>query len=270
MNRLERAVDEVDPGLSVRMRALKMRLRHDIFPRLLQDMMGPAEVGVDVGANRGVYAYLMSVRVGPQGHVHALEPFPGNGERLRTIARRRGNITVHMVAASDRPGVGLLRIPVHDGHRIDALASLEPAQAVNQDSCAVPLRPLDELLAGERRISFLKCDVEGHEQRVFDGAVRILDRDHPIVLTEVEQRHRKDPIENTFGFFAAAGYRGWFVAGPGLRPLEEFDLARDQLDFLDERFMPYEMPDGYVYDFLFCPPGIAPPQSLLTGAGSVG
>ena len=119
MNRLERAVDEVDPGLSVRMRALKMRLRHDIFPRLLQDMMGPAEVGVDVGANRGVYAYLMSLRVGPQGHVHALEPFPGNGERLRTIARRRGNITVHMVAASDRPGVGLLRIPVHDGRRID-------------------------------------------------------------------------------------------------------------------------------------------------------
>lgn len=270
MNRLERVVDEVDPGLSVRLRALKMRLRHDIFPRLLQDMMGPAEVVVDVGANRGVYAYLMSVRVGRRGHVHALEPFPGNGERLRTIARRRGNITVHLVAASDRPGVGVLRIPVHDGHRIDALASLEPDQAVNHDSCEVPLRPLDELLAGERRISFIKCDVEGHEQRVFDGAAGILDRDHPIVFTEVEQRHRKDPIESTFEFFGAARYGGWFVSGPGLRPLEEFDVARDQLDFLDGPFMPYVMPCGYVYDFLFCPPGIVPPRSVLAGAGSVG
>ena len=270
MNRLERVVDGIDPGLSVRLRTLKMRLRHDVFLRLLQGMVGPADVGVDVGANRGVYAYLMSVRVGRQGHVHALEPFPGNGERLQTIARRRGNITVHMVAASDRPGVGLLRIPVYDGHRIDALASLEPGQALNQDSCAVPLRPLDELLAGERRISFLKCDVEGHEQRVFDGAVRILDRDHPIVFTEVEQRHRKDPIENTFEFFAVAGYRGWFVTEQGLRPLEEFDVARDQLEFVDGRFMPYEMPAGYVYDFLFCPPGIAPPQTVMAGAGSVG
>ena len=267
MNRLERVVDGIDPGLSVRLRALKMRLRHDVFLRLLQGMVGPAEVGVDVGANRGVYAYLMSVSVGRRGHVHAVEPVPGNGDRLRTIARRRGNITVHAVAASDRPGAGVLQIPVHDGHRIDALASLEPGQAPNQDSCLVPLCPLDELLAGERRISIVKCDVEGHEQRVFEGAARILDQDRPIVFAEVEQRHRRDPIENTFTFFGAAGYRGWFVAGSGLRPLEEFDVARDQLAFLDGRFMPYVMPDGYVYDFLFCPPGIRPPSSALAGLG---
>lgn len=276
MNRLERVADRVDPGLSVRLRGLKMRLERDVFLRL-QDMVGPAETVVDVGAYRGVYARLMSGWVGRRGHVHALEPFPANAARLRTIARRRGNITVHMVAASDRPGTGVLRIPVHDGHRIDALASLEPDQAASQeagqeasqDGCEVPLRPLDELLAGERRISFLKCDAEGHEQRVFDGAARIIDRDHPVVFTELEQRHRQDPIGNTFEFFGAAGYRGWFAAGTGrtgLRPLEEFDVARDQLAFLDGRFNPYAMPDDYVYDFLFCPPGIVPPRPALAGA----
>jgi hypothetical protein len=30
MNRLERVLDEIDPGLSVRLRSLKMRLGHDI------------------------------------------------------------------------------------------------------------------------------------------------------------------------------------------------------------------------------------------------
>ncbi len=265
MNRLERMADGIDPGLSVRLRALKMRIHRDVFFRLIRDMIKPAEVGVDVGANRGVYAYLMSVRVGRQGRVHAVEPYPGNGERLRTIARRRGNITVHAMAASARPGTGVLRIPVHGGRPIDALASLEPDHAPDQDSYVVPLCTLDELLAGERRISFMKCDVEGHEQRVFEGAARILDRDRPVVFTELEQRHRKDPIENTFAFFRAAGYRGWFVAGSGLRPLREFDVARDQLRFLDGRFAPYSMPDGYVYDFLFCPPGIAPPPSALAG-----
>jgi FkbM family methyltransferase len=270
MNRLERVADKVDPGLSVRLRGLKMRREHDVFLRL-QGMMGPAETVVDVGAYRGVYTRLMSVRVGRRGRVHALEPFPGNAARLGIIARRRGNITVHMVAASDRPGTGVLRVPIHGGHRIDALASLEPGLAGSQDSCEVPLRPLDELLAGERRISFLKCDVEGHEQRVFDGAARIIDRNHPVVFTEVEQRHRTDPIENTFDFFGAAGYRGWFAAGAGrtgLRPLEEFDVARDQLAFLDGRFEPYAMPDSYVYDFLFCPPGIEPPRSAIASAGS--
>jgi len=263
MNRLERAMDDVDPGLSVRLRALKMRFQHDLSRQLIGRMLGAGEVGVDVGANRGVYTHMMSVRVGNRGHVHAVEPFPGHGERLRTIARRRGNITVHTLAASDRSGDGLLRIPVHDGHRIDALASLEQSHAPDQDSCAVALATLDTLLAGERRVAFLKCDVEGHEQRVFEGAARILDRDRPVVLTEVEQRHRDDPIENTFAFFAAAGYRGWFVTRRGLRPLRDFDVARDQLSFLGGRFVPYAMPDGYVYDFLFYPPVVLPIPSNL-------
>jgi hypothetical protein len=170
------------------------------------------------------------------------------------------------MAASDHSGSGTLRIPVHDGHSIDALASLEPDQALNHDSCEVPLCTLDELLAGERRISFLKCDVEGHEQRVFEGAARILDRDRPVIFTEAEERHSRGTTESTFAYFAAAGYRGWFVAGSGLRPLQEFDAARDQLGLLDGRFIPYETPDGYVYDFLFCPPGMAPPPSALAGS----
>ena len=60
--------------------------------------------------------------------------------------------------------------------------------------------------------------MEGHEQRVFDGAKGVLDRDRPVVLTELEQRHREEPLENTFAFFADAGYAGWFLseAGPGL------------------------------------------------------
>jgi FkbM family methyltransferase len=252
-------VDEVDPGLSVRMRTLKMRLRHDVAQRLIRDMIGPGEVCVDVGANRGVYTHVMSIKVGSTGRVHAIEPFPGNYQRLQTLARRRGNIVVHALAASDHTGSGVLRMPVHNGHRIDALAGLEQTWTGHQDSCQVSLRTLDELLEGERQVAFLKCDVEGHEQHVFEGAARILRRDRPVVFTELEQRHRDDPIENTLKFFAGAGYRGWFVAQGRLRPLAEFNLARDQVAFLDGRFIPYEMPAGYVYDFLFCAPGTVPP-----------
>ncbi len=266
MNRIERVVDGFDPGLSVRLRALKMRARHDVDWQLIRDMMGPGDVGVDVGANRGVYTYMMSVKAGRAGRVHAVEPFPGNSERLHALARRRGNITVHALAASDYSGSEVLRIPVHHGHRIDALATLEPSRPLNgdgcnRDSCVVSVRTLDELLAGERPVSFLKCDVEGHEQRVLRGAAGILRRDRPYVFVEVEQRHREDPIDNTFAFFADAGYSGWFVAKDGLRPLAEFDVVRDQLDFHDGGFVPYEMPVGYVSDFLFCPPGTQPSPS---------
>jgi FkbM family methyltransferase len=263
LNKIERVLDQVDPGLSVRLRTLKMRLRSDFDRRLIRDVVRPSEVCVDVGANRGVYTHIMSVRAGRAGHVHAVEPFRANCDRLRTIARRRGNITVHPLALSDHSGRGVLHIPVHDGHRIDALASLERRQTGEVDSCGVPLRTLDELLDGERRVSFLKCDAEGHEQRIFEGAAGILHRDRPVVFAEVEQRHREDPIASTFAFFTDAGYNGWFVTDGGLRALHEFDVTRDQVDFLDGRFIPFGMPAGYVYDFLFCPPGIRPPRWSL-------
>jgi FkbM family methyltransferase len=257
MNRIERLVDGIDPGLSASLRALKMRWRHDIGRRLIREMMAPGDVGIDVGANRGVYTYVMSAEVGPNGRVHSVEPFPGNGERLATLARRRGNVTVHQVAVSDHSGTSVLRVPVHDGHSIDALATLGQGQWQDEETCVVQVRTLDALLEGERPVSFLKCDAEGHEQQVFQGAKGILDRDRPVVLTEIEQRHRKDPIETTFEFFAGLGYRGWFVSR-SLRPLDEFDVARDQLDFLDGSFIPYQMPIGYVCDFLFCPQEIQP------------
>src|SRR3984957_5253184 len=108
LNRVEQVLDELDPGLSVRLRALKMRLRRDPDWRLIQDLMPRGGVGVDVGANRGVYTSLMSARAGAGGRVHAIEPLPAYGERLRTIGGRRGTVSVHVCAVSDQAGSGML------------------------------------------------------------------------------------------------------------------------------------------------------------------
>ncbi len=259
MNLVERLVDDLDPDLSVRARALRMRLRHDLALRLIGAMLAPGEVAVDVGANRGVYTHAMSARVGRAGRVHSIEPFPGNNWRLQRLARRRRNITVHPLAVSKRAGTAILRLPRYHGHRIDAPAGLEPATASQQDTFLVPVSTLDDLLADERRVSFIKCDVERHGQQVFCGASKILRRSRPVVLTELEQRHRPDDVAAMFGFFAAARYRGWCVGPGGLRPLSDFDPARDPMRRLDQQFVPCGRPAGDVCDFLFCPPGIGPP-----------
>lgn len=265
MNKIERVVDDLDPRLSVMLRALKMRWRNDVSRRLLQSLVSRGDVVVDVGANRGVYTYLLSALVGRGGRVHAVEPFPGNDRRLRTVARWRGNVVVHSLAVSDRAGEEVLRIPVHNGHLIDALATLEPNRPWPGQSHVVRVSTLDDLLAGERPVSFLKCDVEGHEQRVFAGATSVIERERPVVLAEVEQRHRDDAIDSTFEFFAGYGYHGWFLAPDGLYPLAQFDLDRDQLSLATDPFTPYMMPVGYVCDFLFCPAGTSPPHCMLGG-----
>jgi hypothetical protein len=48
-------------------------------------------------------------------------------------------------------------------------------------------------------------------------------------------------------------------------PTEEFNVVPHQLGFLGDRFIPYAMPEGYVYDFLLCPPGTLPPPWASDG-----
>jgi FkbM family methyltransferase len=267
MNGLERFVDELDPGLSVRLRSLKMRWRNDAARRFVGAAAETGSVVVDIGANRGVYTHLMSKSVGRLGHVHAVEPVPALNKRLRTIARRRKNVTVHSVALSDRAQVASLHVPVYKGHQLDALATLGPVHGQPSISVDVQSRTLDELLGDEGLpISFLKCDVEGHEHQVFLGALGTFRRHKPVVLVELEQRHRDEPISTTFEFFTSLGYAGYFLTEHGLRDIAEFDIDRDQLAFLSEEFVPYGNPSGYVNDFVVVAPERSMSLDLAAGA----
>ncbi|HLL68104.1 MAG TPA: FkbM family methyltransferase [Micromonosporaceae bacterium] len=252
MNLIERIVDNTDPSISVRLRAVKKWWHRDQVGRVLAALTATGTVAVDVGANRGVYTYVLSTKVGRTGQVHAVEPYPGNAARLQTLARRRGNITFHPVALSDTVGQAALRVPVHEGKHIDALATLGPVVGAGHDDIPIPVRTLDDLLGDESgRISVLKCDVEGHEDRVLRGGAAVLRRHMPAIIVEVEQRHRSDRIEDTFAYLLGLGYVGYFLVPHGLRPLAEFDAAQHQPPASAAQFVAYSMPDGYVTDFLF-------------------
>jgi FkbM family methyltransferase len=256
VNVVERCVDGVDPVMSAWLRALKKRWQRDPVRRLMAGLVPPGAVAVDAGANHGVYTYILSALTGPSGRVHSIEPYPGNAARLRTLARRLGNVTFHNVALSDSAGEAALHIPVHRGRRIDALATLGPAPGSRADECRVPLRTLDSLLHGERgRVALLKCDVEGHEDHVLRGARSILVSHRPAVIAEIEQRHREDSIDTTFSYLLGLGYAGYFLTPSGLQPLGRFDVRGHQLSLLPRGFLPYRVPAGYVSDFLFVWPG---------------
>ena len=101
----------------------------------------------------------------------------------------------------------------------------------------VPTVTLDEVLdADDRRVRFVKCDVEGHELAVLRGAAKVLENARPVLLVEIEWRHAGDAMHETFELLRAAGYAGEVVTPAGLRPLSDFDVDRDQLAYLgDER-----------------------------------
>lgn len=241
---------------------------------LLNGLLRPGDVAVDVGAHRGVFTDRMARLVGSTGHVHAFEPNPDSWRVLSAVKGGSANISLHRIGLSDQAGSATLFRPRPKGVRVDAMSSL--SKHVDDASLAfdpvdVRLERLDEALALEaRRIALLKVDVEGHELAVFRGAEDVLHRSKPAILVEIEQRHQTPDIRDTFGHLESRGYAGWFVGPAGLRPLTDFDVARHQLDLLSNGFAVGRPAPGYVSDFLFLPPDWTPGATPRPDADPLG
>ena len=172
----------------------------------------PATTAIDIGAHKGGYSYWMARAVGPQGLVIAFEPQPELAARLRCSFGHRHNVIIENLGLSNQCGQLTLNVP---GPGPSPGASFETT-AVTSDSIRkinVDVSTLDARLAQPHpRVSFIKCDVEGHELNVFMGAERTFREERPSLLFECEQRHHgnRDTAE-VFNYLGGLGYRGFFL-----------------------------------------------------------
>lgn len=247
-------LDDRTPALAAVLRWHRAARGGAVVQPLVDKLVRPGNVALDIGASRGLFTARLLQLVGDSGEVHAFEPYPVHVQRLRKIAARRRNLQVHAVALSDRSGEGQLMVPVVDGRPYEGMGSLEDPRmklGSGAETIDVALARLDDVV-GDRRVDFVKCDVEGHEDFVFKAAEHVLAQ-RPVILVEIEQRHRGTDPRVLINQLEGTGLRGWAVFADGLRPATEFDLERDQLRFLAGA-TGESMPAGYVNDFLFTPP----------------
>lgn len=188
---------------------------------------------VDIGAHKGGFLYWLRHHVTASGRVYAFEPQPGLAQYLREIVamRRWDNVTVEAAALSSASGSMELFVPAAAGAPSPG-ATLSPVdRGQPHHSIRVPVVTLDEYLErrGSPRVALIKCDVEGHERAVFEGARRLLARDRPALVFECEQRHLPGSSPAAvFDYLQALGYRGYLFHASGLLPVAEFSAARHQ------------------------------------------
>ena len=249
---VDRVIGGIRPAWRSRLQWRDERRRGDIEYRILDVLVKPGDTVVDIGANWGLFSYRLSRMVGPDGHVYAFEPSPALQRRVRRLGRL-ANVTAANIGLSDADGEARLYVPIVAGRRADYLATLRDGGADDSRGVqfSVQLRRLDDVLgaAGER-VNFIKCDVEGHELAVLRGASETLRRARPRLLLEIEQRHSDVDIDKTFALVREHGYRGYMLAGTELRPLDDFDVRRDQLDLVND--LPHSAA-RYVNQFAFAP-----------------
>lgn len=189
----------------------------------------PNTIALDIGAHKGGYTYWIARSVGRQGRVYAFEPQPELARKL-AMAFDPTRVLVVNAGVSDRDGTMQLHVP--SGDRPSPGASLVTPREPTATSRTLDVRviQLDSFLSGRvQPVSFIKCDVEGHELAVFRGAEQLLRRDRPTLLFECEQRHHgSNSIREVFDFLHALGFVGHYFTRGQLAPLAEFDPGRDQ------------------------------------------
>jgi FkbM family methyltransferase len=162
---------------------------------------------IDVGANRGVYAYALAEIA---DRVVAFEPNPDYASFARWMLRGRAEL--NEMALSDESGRGTLYVPLSDQGTVLHLAgSLKQthSQFRKIKTYDVEVRTLDDFSLVDVR--FIKADVEGSEREVLDGARAIIARDRPIILLELLSGTHQDPAAYAVAICESFGYDSFIV-----------------------------------------------------------
>lgn len=207
-------------------RVVRKRLRRgEPELRFLPQLVARDKIALDIGANRGVYSYVLSTLC---ERVVAFEPNP----KMFAILKRglRKNATAHQVALSNANGEAELSFPLVPGKQ-DKFSN-QRASLLTHDGASerrvvrVQTRTLDSF--GLRNVGFIKIDVEGFEQSVLDGARETLARERPTILVEMAEVHTHAPIERSIEAVQARRYDVFFLRDGALRPVAEFDADRNR------------------------------------------
>ena len=165
----------------------------------------PGMTVVDVGANLGYYSLLASKLVGESGRVVALEPNSENCRLLLSSLRLHGTENVRLLPVAADTATGWAYYSTHVGSNGGLI---DGRDLLAHPGVVIPTFRLDDLVEGP--VGFLKMDVEGAEGRVVQGATRLIERDRPIITTELKEemlrRVSGTSVAEYLGYFEALGY----------------------------------------------------------------
>ena len=203
--------------------------------------INPDRAALDIGVHLGVYARHFTK------YTKCVLGFEANPNSA-AFARRSlsGLATIEWVALSSEAGTGLLRIPTVEANRADlvALGTLSRTNRLGGlrfQEVVVPVRTLDDF--DLPAVGFVKIDVEGHEEAVLKGGEKLLARDRPVYMIEIEERHNPGALPRIVRYFDEREYDTSFYDGTKTRPIKEFKQQQHQV--MGGRI--------YINNFFFCP-----------------
>jgi FkbM family methyltransferase len=143
-------------------------------------------VAYDLGANVGYVSLMLAKQVGEGGSVFAIEPLPGNQERLRANLTLNPQAHVVLVPKAVANESGSQAFHVHTSDDMGKLQGSAGRAAEYKASIKVETIALDDFAFGRQNPppDVIKMDVEGGEVLALIGMRRLLAEKRPLLFIE--------------------------------------------------------------------------------------
>ena len=164
---------------------------------------------VDVGTHSGDILDVL-LQQSPNGTHYGFEPLPVFYQALRTKYQQQKNIVLYDLALSDANGNSSFNHVTSNPSYSGIKKRTYDRTNETDETIEVKTARLDDvLLQQNKKIDFMKIDVEGAELGVLKGATALIKRDKPVIIFECglggTDVYDTTPAE-LFVFFAELGY----------------------------------------------------------------
>ncbi len=187
---------------------------------LLQRIIKPGNAVLDIGANIGFYARLLSTFAGSQGIVYCFEPDAINFKHLQKNTAGLKNIKLFNNAVSDKKNrikiykSKLLNVD-HRTYPVNNFDSIEEIEAVS----------IDELIETGilKTVNVIKIDIQGYELVAFKGMLKLLTESPDLKIVAEYWPHGFTRAGTSaiefYDFFEKLGYAFTIIDNNDLKPL---------------------------------------------------
>ena len=185
---------------------------------------------IDVGVYRGVYSYEMAKY---SKTVHSFEPNPVIFKDLeKNIKKIIKNIQIYNLALSEENKEIELKIPIRDKKASKdnyeeyyqlGKATIHKKNILDEyESFKIKSIKLDDIKF-QNRISFIKIDVEGHEENVIAGSLNTINKFKPTLLIEIEEKYTQKNVSESINYINSLGYNSFVYKKSELINTDEID-----------------------------------------------
>ena len=159
--------------------------------KIISNLSSKSKSTFDIGANIGFYSLLMS-RVAPSSTIHSFEPIPFIYEQLvdNISINNIKNVSAHNICLSNTEA----DVELFYDEEFTGKSSIKNiSESSNYKKVKTRSLTLDKFCVDKKidNIDFIKCDVEGAEKLVIEGAMQSILKFKPVIFLELLRKWSK-------------------------------------------------------------------------------